>query len=358
MPDDDTPQRRPGRAIWSGTITFGLVSIPVDLVSAIRARETSMKMVDTKGHPLGREYYCPKDDKALAPDDIVRGYETESGKMVVVTDEELASVSPESSRDIDLQRFVPIEQITPTYFQRPYILAPAGKSSKAYHLLAETMARSGRVGIGTFVMRDNEYLVAILSDGVLLRAQTLRFAEEVRSPQDAGLPKPKKGAAKAAKAFGSAIDALMRDGLDMEELSDRYAEAIHAVVASKEKKGKDVVHGGALKGDDTEPESAEVIDLVKLLRERLSANAKVTTADQVPQGSFAVKSGRKSGIRKMSATGASPTKTAAKKGAKPPDDDLAGLSKQALYDRAQSLGIEGRSKMGRAALIAAIRQAA
>jgi DNA end-binding protein Ku len=155
---DDAPGR--GRAIWSGTITFGLVSVPVDLFTAIRARQTAMKLVDPKGKPLGRQYYCPTDGKALANDEIVRGYETDDGKMVVVTDEELASVAPEMSRDIDLRRFVPLEQIPPIYFQRPYIMAPAGRSTKAYHLLAETMQRSGKVGIGTFVMRGHEYLVA------------------------------------------------------------------------------------------------------------------------------------------------------------------------------------------------------
>lgn len=348
MPDEDGESRPPGRAIWSGTITFGLVSIPVELVAAINARETSMKMVDPKGRPLGRQYYCPQDDEPLAPDDIVRGYETDAGQMIVVTDEELASVSPEASRDIDLRRFVPVAQIPPTYYQRPYILAPSGKSTKAYHLLAETMARTGRAGIGTFVMRGNEYLVAILSDGTLLRAETLRFADELRSAEDVGLPKRRKSAPKTVKQFEALIDRLGRDALDMGELSDRYAEALHNLVEAKEKQGKDVVHGAAMAGDETEPESADVIDLVKLLRERLSANAQVTTADR-------------SSPAQDESERASPGKRAPPKRApvrKSAADDLEKLSRQELYDRAQTLDIPGRSKMGKAELIAAIRRAA
>ena len=129
------------RSLWSGTITFGLVSIPVDLLSAVRPRQTAMKLVDTAGHALGRQYHCSKEGKKLDTDDLVRGYETDDGKMVVITDEEFESVAPEMSADIELRSFVPLEQIPPVYFQKPYFLAPAGKSAKAYHLLAATMER-------------------------------------------------------------------------------------------------------------------------------------------------------------------------------------------------------------------------
>ena len=119
MPERDGEELARRRALWSGTITFGLVSIPVDLVSAIRDRQTSMRMVDAKGQLLGREYVCPADGKTLSGDDIVRGYETDDGKLVVVTDEELEAIAPELSRDIELRRFVPFEQIPAAYSLRP-----------------------------------------------------------------------------------------------------------------------------------------------------------------------------------------------------------------------------------------------
>jgi len=359
LPDEDRQDSGRGRAIWSGTITFGLVSVPVDLFSAVRARPTSMKLVDTKGRALGRQYYCPKDGKALGASDIVRVYEMENGKIVVVSDEELASVAPEMSRDIDLRRFVPVDQIPPTYYQRPYILAPAGRSTKAYHLLAQVMQRTGRAGVGTFVMRGNEYLVAILSDGALLRAETLRFPDELRSAADVGLPKRKKGAAKEVKQLTSAIAKMTQDAFDVDELTDRYAEQIHKIAEAKEKKGEDVVHPkGATDAEGEEAAGADVVDLVKLLRQRLSANAQVTTADaggapnagsrRRPHRAGSTRTG-KSGANKRSARD-SGTSTAS--------DDLEDLSKEALYERAQTLDIPGRSKMGRRALINAIRKAA
>lgn len=343
-----------GRAIWSGTITFGLVSVPVDLFSAMRARQTSMKMVDTRGRALGRQYYCPKDDKALTPSDIVRGYEMDNGKIVVVTDEELASVAPEMSRDIDLRRFVPVEQIPPTFYQRPYILAPSGKSAKAYHLLAQTMHRTGRAGVGTFVMRGSEYLVAILSDGALLRAETLRFPDELRSAQDVGLPKRKKGSAKEVKSLSAAIASLTEDVLDVEELSDRYAEQIHKIAEAKQRKGEDVVHPKGAADEEGEDAGADVVDLVKLLRQRLSASASVTTVEEAV--GHAAKGDRRPPRRAGSATSSS------KRGQEPARktsaaDNLEGASKETLYEQAQKLDIPGRSKMSRQALINAIRKA-
>ena len=120
MPEPEEDEESQGsRPFWSGTITFGLVSIPVDLLSAVRPRQTAMKLVDKSGHALGREYHCSKEDKELSQDELVRGYQTEEGKMVVITDEEFAAVAPEMSGDIELRGFVPLEQIPPMYFQRP-----------------------------------------------------------------------------------------------------------------------------------------------------------------------------------------------------------------------------------------------
>lgn len=234
-----------------------------------------MRMVDAKGRPLGREYYSEKHDKGLEADELVRGYETDEGKLVIVTDEELESVAPELSRDIELRRFVPKEQIAPAYYNRPYFLAPAGGSAKAYHLLAQTLQETGRVGVGTFVMRGHQYLVAILSDGNVLRAETLRFAAEIRSPGDVGLPKRSKPAAKEVRAFEKAIDSLAREELDMDELSDRYAAALEDLAEKKEKRHQGVVDIAAAAPEEEDEEGGgKVIDLMALLKQRVGAPAK------------------------------------------------------------------------------------
>lgn len=260
--------RQATRAFWSGTITFGLVSIPVDLFAAIQPRQTSMKMVDTEGEPLGRRYFCPKDGKDLEDDEIVRGYETERGKIVVVSDEELESVAPEMTRDIELRRFVPRKSIAAAYYERPYFLAPSG-SAKAYHLLAAVLDETGQVGIGTFVMRGHQHLVGILSKGGILRAHTLRFADELRSPKAIGLPKPKKAAPKRVKALAAVLEDRTGDALDLQAMSDWHAGALHKL-AEKKKKHAQVVKVGEAESEDAE-EGAEVIDLMKVLKQRLSA---------------------------------------------------------------------------------------
>jgi DNA end-binding protein Ku len=270
----------PVRSMWSGTITFGLVSIPVDLLSAVRPRQTAMKLVDKSGHALGREYHCSKEGKQLNHDELIRGYETDDGKMVVITDEEFESVAPEMSGDIELRGFVPLEQIPPMYFQKPYFLAPSGKSAKAYHLLTATMEKTGRVGVGSFVMRGHEYLVAIVSDNGVLRADTLRYTDEIRTPESIGLPKVKKPAAGQVTQFGKAIDELKQTKLDMSELADRDAQALRELAESKEKKDEDVVHQRGLEEADAEATegSAQIIDLMEVLRKSLSKNAVVSRA--------------------------------------------------------------------------------
>lgn len=271
------------RPIWSGTITFGLVSIPVDLVTAVRPRQTAMKLVDKSGHALGREYHCSREDKKLTQDELVRGYETDSGKMVVITDEEFESVAPEMSGDIELRNFVPLEQIPPIYFNRPYFLAPSGKSAKAYHLLTATMEKTGRVGIGSFVMRGHEYLVAIIADNGVLRADTLRYADEIRTPETIGLAKRGKATASKVTQFNKAIADLTRTDLDLAELQDEEAQALEKLAETKQKEDDDVIHQRGLEEVDAEAGGAKVIDLMAVLRKSLSKSAVVKTAsDDAP----------------------------------------------------------------------------
>jgi DNA end-binding protein Ku len=267
------------RSLWSGTITFGLVSIPVDLLTAVRPRQTAMKLVDKAGHALGRQFRCSKEGKKLDNDDLIRGYETDDGKMVVITDEEFESAAPEMSADIEIKSFVPLAQIPALYFQKPYFLAPSGKSAKAYVLLTATMERSGRVAIGSFVMRGHEYLVAIVPDNGVLRADTLRYADEIRTPESIGLPKRTKGAAAKVSHFAKAIAGLQHQEVNVSELEDREAEALQKLVESKQQDRDAVVHPKGAESEEDEPAGAKIIDLMEVLRKSLSKSAVVTTAE-------------------------------------------------------------------------------
>ncbi len=173
------------RGFWSGNLSFGLVSIPVSLITAQRSNRVSLRMLAPDGTQLRRRFFCPNDNVALDNGDIVRGYEVEKDRFVVVTDEELEALVPKLSQEIDLTRFVPLADIDPMRFEHGYFLVPSKRAGKAYRLLAEVMEDRARAGIATFVMRGKQYLVAIIARGGLLRAYTLRFADELRSIADA-----------------------------------------------------------------------------------------------------------------------------------------------------------------------------
>lgn len=258
--EDHTP-----RAFWSGTITFGLVSVPVDLYST-RAQGERTRMLAGDGTPLKRRYRCPEHDRALDDEEIVRGYDTGGGQFVVVEDEELAALAPKKSREIDLQRFVERKEIPAAYFNRAYFLLPSGDTNKAYRLLAATMEETGLAGIGTFVMRGREHLAAILGEGGLLRAETLRFPDEIRTAEDAGLPKKKKVPAAAVKTWKKAIDKLTRKSLDPDDLDDQSG-ALRKLAERKLERGKDVVDAPEAPPE----EQGTVVDLMQVLKQRLGS---------------------------------------------------------------------------------------
>lgn len=264
--DDDFDRPSGGRSFWSGTITFGLVSVPVALFAATRGRGVALKMVSEEGSAIHRRYVCSKDGEELEPDDIVRGYEIEKGKFVVVTDEELEAIEPRKTREIDLQLFVDVNEIDPMYFEKAYFLTPTGGSNKAYRLLAEVMERSERAGIATFVMRAKEYLVAIISENGILRAETLRFHDEIRKPADVGLPAPAKTKTADVKKFETAIG-KHSGKVDFHDFLDDYAKRLEKLVAEKQKQHRDIV---VVPEDDSGDDGGgEVVDLLAVLTQSL-----------------------------------------------------------------------------------------
>ena len=169
--DNGDGNARSARPFWSGTLTFGLVSVPVDLYPGNRTNRAPLRMLGPEGEPLSRRYYSEKSGRDLDDDEMIRGYEIEKDRYVVVTDEELERLAPEQRRDLDLRRFVPLEDIPPLYFDRSYFLAPSEGSEKAYKLLAHTMEKEKLAGVATFVMRGKQYLVTIFAENEILRAE-------------------------------------------------------------------------------------------------------------------------------------------------------------------------------------------
>lgn len=226
-------------------------------------------MLGPKGEPLARRYFSEKTGRDLEDDDMVRGYEVDKDKYVIVTDEELERLAPEQSRDIDLRRFVDLQSIPPLYFDRSYFLAPSDGSEKAYKLLAETMQKSDLAGIATFVMRGKEYLVAIFPENGILRAETMRFADEIRSPKEVGLPEKKKLPAATVKKFETLIKKNSDKHLSLKELKDEKTAALLKLVEKKRKQHKDIVEVEA-----PERDQGKVIDLMEVLKKSLAGKRK------------------------------------------------------------------------------------
>jgi DNA end-binding protein Ku len=223
-------------------------------------------MLSPEGEPLSRKYYSEKTERDLDADQMVRGYEVDKGKYVVVTDEELERLAPEKSRDIDLKTFVPEESIPPVHFDRGYFLTPAAGSEKAYRLLAETMEKGGKAGLATFVMRGKEYLVAIFAEHGILRAETMRFPDELRSPEDVGLPKKKpKVSAATVRKFEKLISSKSKKQLSPARLKDEQTERLLKLVKKKSAQRKNVVE---VQTEEREP--GKVIDLVAMLKKSLA----------------------------------------------------------------------------------------
>jgi DNA end-binding protein Ku len=319
----ETKKSRPQghRPFWSGTLTFGLVNVPVELFPGTRTSRVALRMLAPDGTPLARRFHCPEDDVDVPLDELLRGYKLDSGDYVVVSDEELEAASPEKSREIDLQQFVGIEQIPPRLFERTYYLTPAGDSNKAYRLLAEAMEQTDLAGIATFVMRGKEYLVAILSQAGILRAVTLRFGDEIRMPDDIGLPKVKKGDPKAKSKFTKIIKSHGAKDLASIDLSDEYAKLIEQL-AKRKRRNHDNVITVDENVEEESTEKGEGVDLLETIRQSLASAKKHSPSN---------------GNGKASAKGA-----------------LADLSKEELYERAQSLDIAGRSSMSKKELIRAV----
>jgi DNA end-binding protein Ku len=262
-------EQRGARPFWSGTLTFGLVSVPVELYPGNRTNRAPLRMLGPEHEPLMRRYYSDKTGRDLEADDMVRGYEIEKDKYVVVTDEELERLAPEQSRDIDLRRFVDLESIPPIYFDRSYFLAPAEGSEKAYRLLVSTMEKSDLAGVATFVMRGKEYLVAIFPENGILRAETMRFPDELRSPKEVGLPEKKKAPAATVKKFERLIAKHSIKSLPLTVLKDEKTEQFLELIKKKRAQHKDVVEV-----EEPERDEGKVVDIMAALKKSLARKRK------------------------------------------------------------------------------------
>jgi DNA end-binding protein Ku len=256
------------RAIWSGSISFGLLNVPVKLYSAVSKKSVSFRELrESDGSRIRHKRVAEADGEEVAYDEIVKGYEVAPEQYVVITRDELEELDPKKTRAIEIQDFVDLDEIDPIYFDHPYYLGPDKGAEKAYALLVKAMEDSRKVAVARFVLRNKENLAALRPMGGVLTMATMRFADEVVTPDEIadsieGDPgKPTKKELEMAKAL---IDSLASD-FEADEYRDEYREQVLALIERKAK-GESVV---AAQSEAPKPTKAP--DLMAALEESLAA---------------------------------------------------------------------------------------
>ncbi len=317
------------RSIWTGSLSFGLVNVPVGLFSATQEHKVHFHQFE-EGTSSRIRYQRVNEDTGdeVAYDDIVKGAEVDDGEYVMLTQEELESVEPGKSRTIDINDFVDAAEIDPIYFQKTYYLAPSDEAAKkAYALLARAMEKAERIGIATFVMRGRQYLAAVRpKDGVLV-LETMYFADEVRDPKKEldNIPQRASGRGKDLQMAVDLIEALTTRW-DPKNYRDTYTDRVEELVKAK-KKDRVVVTER-----DSEATDKKVVDLLSALQASIDDSKKHRPGNRDVE---------KLKTRKREAR----------------DLDLEDLSKKQLDELARELDIKGRSKMSAQKLRTAIEKA-
>jgi DNA end-binding protein Ku len=255
------------RSLWSGSLSFGLVNVPVQIVSAVRDLDLHFRQLHAKDHtPVEIHRFCAEEDVEVPYEEIANGYETDDGDLIVLTDAELATAAPRKTRTIDIEAFVDVKDVDPIYLDHPYVLMPAGDAEgtlRAYRLLLEVMERTERAALGRFVLRTKEYLALIRARGGRLVLTTLLWHDEVRPTK--GVPTPTKKDKPAKKEVDRAvalIDALSCPW-DPSRYEDSYQKRLKKIVRRKRK-------GQTVEVPEKEDEPSPVPDLMAALEKTLA----------------------------------------------------------------------------------------
>jgi DNA end-binding protein Ku len=230
------------RSIWKGSIGFGLVNIPVKLFSGSQRSELDLDMLDEKDHAhIHYKRVNEKTGREVDFKNIVKGYKYR-GKYIILDDKDFAAASPKKSSTIDITAFVQQEEIDPVYYENPYYLVPEKSGVKAYNLFLNALEKSGKAGVGSFVLRSKEHLCVLIPVEKVIVLNTIRFAEEIRDASELDLPRSVKPNASELKMAMTLIDQLSTK-FDPKKYKDTYSAAllkfIHKKAKTKGKKGKE-----------------------------------------------------------------------------------------------------------------------
>ncbi|HXR92017.1 MAG TPA: Ku protein [Steroidobacteraceae bacterium] len=262
------------RAIWKGAISFGLVYIPVELHPASRSGTLELHLLDSRDFaPVGYERVNKRTGESVAWNHIVKGYEYKKGEYVALSEEDFRQANVKASQTLELETFTDAGQITPEYFETPYYLSPTKGGEKVYSLLRETLRKSGKVGVGSFVMRGRQHLCMITAEERVLMLVTLRFAQEIRSLDEVSVPSAQQSKISAREvAMAEKLVEQMSAPWRPEKHHDTYREDLMERIQEKiHRKQTHVLTPREKPSKEARP-SAQVIDLMSVLKKSLESH--------------------------------------------------------------------------------------
>lgn len=265
----------PARSIGSGTISFGLVAIPVRVYVATHSEQLSFNMLHAScGSRIKQQLYCPKDERVVERSEIVKGHQFAKDQYVTFTDEELKALEAEANRSIDIHEFVPLKEVDPIYFENAHFLGPDKGAEKAYQLLADAMRGTGKVALAQFVSHGKEQLVLIrpYEDGLVMHS--MYYADEVRSFEEVPHDEQKVRAGEVELAR-KLIEQLSSDEFNPKQYKDDYRERVEELVQKK-------VAGEEVTAIEPAPARAQVIDLMEALKRSLAGRKGARTGEERP----------------------------------------------------------------------------
>src|SRR5215471_9710810 len=264
------------RAIWKGTISFGLVSIPIALYPATRREDLKFRLLRASDlSPVNYKRVAEKDGREVPWDEIVKGFEYEKGKFVVLDEKDFQRVDLEATQTVDIQDFVEVEEIDPMYFYKPYYLEPQKGGDKAYALLRETLEKTNKVGIAKVIIKTRQYLAGVkpLKHGLVL--ELMHFADELLDVEKLNVPKRSAEPGKRELDMAKALVESMSSEWDAKKYKDDYRDALLEVIEEKVEAGGKEIEEKPKKA----PKLTKVIDLVSVLKKSLEkTSAKKKTA--------------------------------------------------------------------------------
>ncbi|HJW38896.1 MAG TPA: Ku protein [Candidatus Udaeobacter sp.] len=270
------------RAIWKGNISFGLVNIPIALYPATRREELKFRLLRKSDlSPVNYKRVAEKDGKEVPWDEIVKGYEYDKGKYVVLKDEDFERVDLEATQTVDIQDFVDQKEIDPMFFYKPYYLEPQKGGDKAYALLRDALKDTNKVGIAKVVIKTRQYLAGVKPEDGVLALELMHFADELADPEKLHVPKKTEVAKREMTMAKSLIDS-MSSKWNPEKYKDDYREALMEVIEDKVEAGGKEIEEKPKKA----PKPTKVIDLVSVLQKSLEetgAKKKATTKSRRKQ---------------------------------------------------------------------------